>query len=565
MKRFSVLLIIACAIALSLCLFSCKGENKSITNQEAQDGVHVHEFTETVFAPTCQTKGYTNKVCTTCGQTTNYNYTSYINCIPTESWNVTREASCSSAGSRTRNCKMCSAVVETEVIPMLEHQPVTSVTRIPTCIEGGVEQTACAACKKVISTTTTEPTGNHNFLITTIAPTATTAGATIYKCQACSYTETGEYVEIVQGLTAQQIYSMAKNATVKVESYDKAGKRNTIGSGFFISEDGELVTNYHVIKNAYSLTVLTFNNERYNVSSILGYDKENDLAILKVEKTDTEYLQISVDTPKTGDRVYALGNPLNVENIFSTGIISNDGIIVNGIDCIAFTAPISPGNSGGPLLNENGEVIGINSMYIEEAQNLNFAIVASRIGMLNLDAEITPSEHYEQKISDNAFDLLTLYVYANSTSTEGEYVHVFYDELLENNDLVGLEYYYRFDEKSSLLTIEMIVVDAGQLQYSVFLEISSCDGEYKVSMYDYASKQTTVIAKLDATVKDEGFEASFENMFEFEKFRYDPDDAEKYQVRQEFFYAMYQGLIEHFSTFLANSYTGLDISHFKFA
>jgi serine protease Do len=153
------------------------------------------------------------------------------------------------------------------------------------------------------------------------------------------------------------------------------------GSGFIVSSDGLILTNSHVVDGADRVTV-TLKDGRTIDGKVMGKDNLTDLAVVKIEAEelpsvvfgDSEALQI-------GESAIAIGNPLGLDNTVTTGIISATGrnstqigVGDKRIDFIQTDAAINPGNSGGPLLNANGEVIGINTAIIRNAQGLGFAI-----------------------------------------------------------------------------------------------------------------------------------------------------------------------------------------------
>ncbi|MEO0094706.1 MAG: DegQ family serine endoprotease [candidate division WOR-3 bacterium] len=149
-------------------------------------------------------------------------------------------------------------------------------------------------------------------------------------------------------------------------------KTKTLGSGFIISEDGYVVTNHHVIKNATNIIIRLTNKKEYkgNDVKIIGSDSRTDVALLKIEtKERLPYLKFGdSDKIKVGDWVMAVGNPFNLEGTVTVGVISAKGRshipLSEGPDLQNFLqtdAAINPGNSGGPLLNLQGEVIGINT------------------------------------------------------------------------------------------------------------------------------------------------------------------------------------------------------------
>jgi len=138
------------------------------------------------------------------------------------------------------------------------------------------------------------------------------------------------------------------------------------GSGFFITDDGYLVTNNHVVENAEKVTVRTLDNEEFQ-AEIVGTDSDSDLALIKVDKKNLPFVSLGDSTKcRPGEWVLAIGNPLSFEHTVTAGIISAKGRQLLGgptyQNFIQTDAAINPGNSGGPLVNMQGEVIGINSM-----------------------------------------------------------------------------------------------------------------------------------------------------------------------------------------------------------
>ena len=144
-----------------------------------------------------------------------------------------------------------------------------------------------------------------------------------------------------------------------MEIYDASDAYAGSGSGFLINDDFTLVTNYHVIKDAYSMIAMAADGEHtVEVDTVLEYDEAADLAILKCsEKIGVSPLVLAnSDRVKQGDPVYAVGYPLGIANTLSDGIVSSRYVDENGVDLLQITAPISGGSSGGALLNETGQV-----------------------------------------------------------------------------------------------------------------------------------------------------------------------------------------------------------------
>jgi hypothetical protein len=179
----------------------------------------------------------------------------------------------------------------------------------------------------------------------------------------------------VPSKTANAMYERAKEAIVKVEGYDPcSGKQSWQGTGFVVASDGKILTNYHVIRNSKQLTVRLANGDAFDNVEVMDVDVRRDIAFLKIKAVDLRTLQLSVSSNVVrGDNVLALGNPLGYEGVLSTGIISGF-FQEDGFRFLLTTAPISPGSSGGPLLNERGEVIGITTATRADGQNLNFVV-----------------------------------------------------------------------------------------------------------------------------------------------------------------------------------------------
>jgi serine protease Do len=157
------------------------------------------------------------------------------------------------------------------------------------------------------------------------------------------------------------------------------------GSGFFISRQGFLITNFHVIEGERKLAVTVFRREsgefrrdKFEDVSIVATNPFLDLALLKVTLPDgftpTITFLASDDSLRDGDVVFAIGSPLGLERSVSQGIVSRRNRASEGLVYIQTTAQINPGNSGGPLFNGQGEVIGVTNMKITFGEGLGFAI-----------------------------------------------------------------------------------------------------------------------------------------------------------------------------------------------
>ncbi|MBU0463731.1 MAG: DegQ family serine endoprotease [Proteobacteria bacterium] len=154
-------------------------------------------------------------------------------------------------------------------------------------------------------------------------------------------------------------------------------KESSLGSGFIISDDGYIVTNNHVIKDADEIKVILHDKTEYE-ATIIGTDPMTDLALIKIKAKNLAPLKFgSSSKTEVGSWVVAIGSPFGLEQTVTAGIVSAKGRILGSgpyDDFIQTDASINPGNSGGPLLNLDGEVIGINTAIVRSGQGIGFAI-----------------------------------------------------------------------------------------------------------------------------------------------------------------------------------------------
>jgi len=185
----------------------------------------------------------------------------------------------------------------------------------------------------------------------------------------------------------------AMNAVVLVVASDSTGKEIRQGSGFVVSSDGKVVTNYHVIEGADSALIKLSNGAFYFIEGLLAADKERDLVVLKAAGMDFTVVSLGdSDKVEVGEEVVAIGSPLSLEATVSNGIVSaiRDSTESEG-KVIQTTAPISPGSSGWALFNMRGEVIGITAFQFVRGQNLNFAIPVDYVKpLLSGSATVAP-------------------------------------------------------------------------------------------------------------------------------------------------------------------------------
>jgi len=181
-------------------------------------------------------------------------------------------------------------------------------------------------------------------------------------------------------LSARQIAQRTILSVVLLVTTDEDGNPIALGSGFFVASD-RIATNYHVIKDASKVFAKIAGRRKLYEIPFIGFpDEQSDLVLLRIDEIKGQSLKLgNLAALHVGDDVYVMGNPEGLEGTFSKGNVS---AIRSAKGLIQITAPISHGSSGGPVLDERGEVIGIAAGILSEGQNLNFAISVSKLAPL---------------------------------------------------------------------------------------------------------------------------------------------------------------------------------------
>ncbi len=205
-------------------------------------------------------------------------------------------------------------------------------------------------------------------------------------------------------MTPEQIYEYASAATVEITAIGD-GFIST-GTGFFCDSDAYLITNYHVIDGASEAYITISDGGRYDITGYLGYDESLDIALLETTYSPKTILSSCSETIHTGEAVYTIGSSEGLTASFSSGIVSMSNRVLDGQSFIQITAQISHGNSGGPVLNSAGEVIGISTATIESGQNLNFAIPIYQIKDVSIDTPQSLADAETVRHFDEAYKTL---------------------------------------------------------------------------------------------------------------------------------------------------------------
>jgi hypothetical protein len=194
-------------------------------------------------------------------------------------------------------------------------------------------------------------------------------------------------------LQTTEIVLNSKPAIVTIVILDANRHPIRFGTGFFISPN-RIVTNSHVAKGVQYAQITDLIGTEYTLDTLIADNPNIDLAVLAVKETNYHFLAVNEAMPVEGQNILVIGNPEGFVGTVSTGIVS----ALRPNQRFQISAPISPGSSGSPILNESGEVIGIAQSTLTEGQNLNFAICASEIsvvlknGIINAPIAVVPKE-----------------------------------------------------------------------------------------------------------------------------------------------------------------------------
>ena len=185
------------------------------------------------------------------------------------------------------------------------------------------------------------------------------------------------------------IFEKSEESVVQVNVL-RGESEGGMGSGFVYSEDGYVITNHHVVKDAQKVTVTFLDGEAY-IGDVIGRDQDLDIAVVKVSPSNTYLQPIKIGDSsklKVGERIVAIGNPFGLSGSMTSGIVSQIGRLLpqeSGYsipDVIQTDAAINPGNSGGPLINMKGEVVGINTAIQSatgEFSGIGFAVPSNTV------------------------------------------------------------------------------------------------------------------------------------------------------------------------------------------
>jgi S1-C subfamily serine protease len=182
-----------------------------------------------------------------------------------------------------------------------------------------------------------------------------------------------------------ELVRRVKPSVVAIATYDAQGEALMTGSGFFV-RPGQVVTNLHVIRGSQRSEIKTLDGKGkvYPVAGILAVDEDGDLALLSVvmPADRPRAAELATVLPDEGEQIVVIGNPLKLEGSVTDGIVSAVREVPNVGKIIQITAPVSHGNSGSPVFNLKGQVVGVVTVKVTNGQNINLAIGANRVAQL---------------------------------------------------------------------------------------------------------------------------------------------------------------------------------------
>ena len=443
---------------------------------------HNFDNGEITVPATCTKDGIKKYTCNSCG------YSEYSQIPALEHTEVTDEAisaTCLENGKTAgSHCGVCNAIIiEQTPIIATGHSPVTDTKIFPTCtVDGKTEGAHCDICKTIlVEQSVIEATGHEfdNGEIT-VPATCIKDGTKKYTCTVpfCKYSYSDSYA--LPAFTATELYNQAVKYVGEIVTYDKSGSEYALGTGFVISTDGKIVTNYHVLEGAYSATIC-IDGTTYNIVSVLAYDATIDLAVLRIDANHLTSAYICKNSVNVGETVYAIGSSRGMTNTYSQGIITYADRVVDGVSHIQHDASITHGNSGGPLINIYGEVIGINTWGISDSQNLNFAVFTDELDNLTYGSALTLAEFYLKEC--DVFERLKNYITDNGTyNVDENYYYLTLGNSYPSDyssKYTRRAYYYADDNE---ITLDFLIDDGEKWAY--FTIDDTVDGSYSWNFFD---------------------------------------------------------------------------------
>ena len=277
-------------------------------------------------------------------------------------------------------------------------------------------------------------------------------------------------------LNAEQIYELARASSVDVTAYISDSYYQT-GSGFFVDTEGTVLTNYHVVEDAFEAYITDAEGNEYDVLGLVAWDAARDIAVLATDCAESVPLERREEAARTGETVYAYGSPLGFSATISDGIISNARRQFDGQTYLQHTAPISHGNSGGPLLDKNGRVLGIVCAYFEDGQNLNLAIPIADAEALDYAAATPLDSLFSRPAEENPADREDWYTFCVAGNLGWDLYADVPETMTENYEMnetgTGLSAEYETDDYYLYLAADLLDMEGETLSAEDLDEFSA--------------------------------------------------------------------------------------------
>jgi S1-C subfamily serine protease len=277
-----------------------------------------------------------------------------------------------------------------------------------------------------------------------------------------------------QTVSTKDVSRRSLPSVVDIHTFDAAGEKLGQGSGFVVQSNGLIVTNYHVIDDAAQAIVVLQTGDQHRVDGVQAFDVQKDYAILKIRAIDLPVLRMgNSDRLEPGEPVIALGAPLGHSGSVTTGTFSQQRQ-ESGYRVIQHSADISPGSSGGPLLLEGGEVVGINTSGRKDGNSLYFALPINyvRAAIADSDGRVMPLADLTRAVSNE-----------RTRVAQEQLVNAIREHFVTYRDPEGL--------------IALMVPRGWQVQRNAFVDR---DGAYHVTVMAHAP--TAQVADLNGWLSD---------------------------------------------------------------
>jgi S1-C subfamily serine protease len=210
-----------------------------------------------------------------------------------------------------------------------------------------------------------------------------------------------------QPFDSAQITKKISPGVVLIKGTGSSGE--ILGTGFIISSDGKIATNLHVVENLKNGGVQLASGEKFDSFSIVSFDARKDIAIIKIPGFDLPTVALgNSNNVQVGEPVLAVGSPLGLQGTVTTGVLSSlrDDPTGGGFKVLQTDASVNPGNSGGPLVNRQAEVIGIVTFKLRGGENLNFAIPINYLrGLVDSPGAAMSLDELRVKLSSSGSDV----------------------------------------------------------------------------------------------------------------------------------------------------------------